>query len=391
MLAVIAALAVVVAVLVVSHLPAHRPPPARAARSEASARGAPPAPVTGSAAGQALPDGLIGRVLPLDGQLRLPVTGRQPSWYWPATGRRELIGGLPPEPSGYLFTRVGGGWAVQPGFAAQPGQSAQPGCGACAGAPAPVYFLSGSASSVTRAGTANRVAPGVTAGSLWLTSYQPDSDPGTAAGTAREVSASGAALRPPVRLPVGYVVARGTGKGLLLAPASPRPGMTAYRLWDPAGTRLGRSFAAVIAASATEIAWAPPCAKSCRLHVLDLAAGRDTTVALPAGSSAANGAFSPDGSLLALQVSTGPGGDGGGLAMQLDVASAATGRLTVVPGTWVSSDALVGFGWPASGDSLVAELSFTTKVQVAAWQPGAARIAVAAIGPGQNSGALIVG
>ena len=75
----------------------------------------------------------------------------------------------------------------------------------------------------------------------------------------------------------------------------------------------------------------------------------------------------------------------------LDVASAATGRVSVVPDTFVSSDALDGFGWPAGGDSLIAELSFTTKVQVTSWYPGAAHLAVAAIRPGPSSTSLIVG
>ena len=127
------------------------------------------------------------------------------------------------------------------------------------------------------------------------------------------------------------------------------------------------------------------------MHVLHLATGRDTVVRLPAGSSATDGAFSPDGDYLALQVSFGSGGDGGALAMQLQVASTATGHLTAVPGTWVSSDALVGFGWPGGGDRLVAELSFLTKVQVAAWRPGAARLAVVAIRRNQESATLIVG
>ena len=127
------------------------------------------------------------------------------------------------------------------------------------------------------------------------------------------------------------------------------------------------------------------------MQVLDLATGRQTTVALPGVSSAADAAFSPDGAFLALEVSFYNGGDGGQLATQLDVASAASGRLTVVPGTWMSSDALAGFGWPAASDTLIAELSFTTKVQVASWRPGAPRLAVAAIRPGRNSASLIVG
>jgi hypothetical protein len=114
-------------------------------------------------------------------------------------------------------------------------------------------------------------------------------------------------------------------------------------------------------------------------------------VRLRPASSAASAAFSPDGDFLALQVIYSSGGDSGSSATELEVAAAATGRLTMVPGTSASSDALVGFGWPAGTDRLVAELSFTTKVQVAAWRPGAARLAVAVIRPGQTSAAMIVG
>lgn len=63
----------------------------------------------------------------------------------------------------------------------------------------------------------------------------------------------------------------------------------------------------------------------------------------------------------------------------------------MVPGSWASSDALAGFGWPSDDDSLVAELSFVTKVQLPSWRPGAERLAVAVIRPGQNPNDLIVG
>jgi hypothetical protein len=79
------------------------------------------------------------------------------------------------------------------------------------------------------------------------------------------------------------------------------------------------------------------------------------------------------------------------VATQFVVASVATGHLTVVPGTWASSDALVGFGWPAASNSLIAELSFTTKVQLALWRPGTTRLTVAVIRPGRNSASLVVG
>ena len=53
-----------------------------------------------------------------------------------------------------------------------------------------------------------------------------------------------------------------------------------------------------------------------------------------------------------------------------------------MPGTSVSSGTLVGFGWPTTGDSLVAEFIFATKVQVASWRPGATRLAVTTVQPG---------
>jgi hypothetical protein len=379
----VAAVLLLAAGLVVAHLPRHRPAPAAAPARPAATRA--PAASLPAAGLAAEPDGVAGQTLPVAASLRLPVGGRRPAWFWPATGRTESIAGLPPDGSGYEFTGIQGGWAVQAGAAVVRG------CGACAGPPEPVYFLSGRARSATRIGLADAVAAGASPGAVWLTSYPPDADTATAAGTAREVTVTGAPLGPQRTLPAGYLIYQATDRGLLLAPAAQRPGPAVYRLWDTAGPGPGRSFDGVIAASPAEIAWAPACHAVCQVDVLDLATGRRTTVGLPGASSAASAAFSPDGAFLALEISFYTGGNDGSLAAQLDVASVATGRLTVVPGTWVSSDALVGFGWPGDGDSLVAELSFTTKVQVASWQPGAARLAVAGVSPGRVSDSLVIG
>jgi hypothetical protein len=351
-----------------------------------------PAPVTASTApvsvGLAVPglpsepDGIGGPTLPWAGSLRLPVAGAQPAWFSPATGGSEPIGGLPTDSSGYQFTRVEGGWAVQANSAGNTagGDRAVP--------PLPVWFLADGRRSVTRVGTANQVTPAAAAGAVWLTSYPPAADPGTAARTAREISLAGVPLGPPVRLPTGYVIYQATDRGLLLAPVTQQPGASAYKLWNPADQRAVRTFDEVIAAGPAEIAWTPPCAATCRVRLLDLATGRQTVVELPAGSSAAGGAFSPSGGFLALQVSS---GDDGALAMRLEVASVTSGRLTAVPGTLVSSDALVGFGWPASGDTLVSEFIFATKVQLASWHPGATRLSVAVIRSGQDQARLVVG
>src|SRR5487761_365140 len=347
-----------------------------------------PAPVpTGLAAAgmPAEPDGIGGHTLPWAGSLRLPATGTQPAWFSPATGRSAPIGGLPADSSGYQFTRIGGGWAVQANAAGKTAHDDY------AVPPLPVWFLADGAQSVTRVGAANQVAPAATAAALWLTSYPLGADASTAAGTAREVSLAGVPLGAPVRLPPGYVIDQATDRGLLLAPVSPQPGAAAEKLWDAAAPPASRTFDNVIAATPTEIAWAPGCAPQCRVQVLDLATGRQTVIELPKASSAASGAFSPGGGFLALQQSLGSTGDDGALSMQLEVASVTTGRLTAVPGTFVSSDALVGFGWPADSDSLVAEFIFTTKTQLASWQPGATRLAVTVIPPGGNQASLVVG
>jgi hypothetical protein len=373
------AVLVLVAVVIVQHLPRSRhsaQPPVRPAVTAT--------PLPGAAGLAAEPDGITGQALPWPGGLRLPATGQRPVWFWPATGQEVPIGGLPPQRSGYQFTRTAGGWAVQAG----PGTQA--GCGSCAGPQRAVYFLADNARSVAPVGLADAVAPGA-AGGLWLTSYPPDADPRTAAGTAQEVSIAGAPLGPQVRLPAGYLIDQATGRGLLLAPVTQPPRTTAYKLWDPAAPNASRTFDSVIAASTTQIASAAPCTARCRVQVLNLTTGRQVNVDLPAGRSVANAAFSPDGSFLVLQVSFSDNADGGELAMELELVSMASGRLTVVPGTWVSSDALVSFGWPASGDSLVAELTFTTKAQLASWRPGASRPAIAVLKPQQRAASLVIG
>lgn len=381
-----AALLVLAAVVVAQHLPRSRPSPARPARAAPTVT----APVVASSAAEpaaalaAVPDGITVPALPWPDGLRLPATGPRPSWFWPGTGQLVPISGLPPQRSGYEFTRVAGGWAIQAG----PGTKV--GCDTCAGPRRAVYFLADRAQSVTRVGMADAVAPGA-AGALWLTSYPPDTDPRAAAGTAQEVSIDGAPLGPQLKLPAGYQTEQATDRGLLLAPVAPRPGTMADQLWDPAARQASRTFAAVIAASTTQIAWTPPCASRCGVQVVNLAIGRQVTAELPAGRSAASAVFSPDGRFLAVEVSFSTEANDGGQAVQLELMSTVSGRLTAVLGTSLSSDALISFGWPASSDSLVAELSFTTKVQLMSWRPGTARLAIAALRPRQSPASLVIG
>jgi hypothetical protein len=270
----------------------------------------------------AVPDGISGSSLSWPGGLRLPAAGRQPAWFSPGTGRVAPIADLPPQQSGYQFIRAAGGWAVQ----ASPDVRA--GCGACAGPRRAVYFLADHAQSATQVGLSDAVAPGA-AGALWLTSYPPDADRSTASGTAREVSIAGRPLGPQLRLPAGYLIEQATDRGLLLAPVAPRPGAMAYQLWNPATLQASRTFEAVIAASATQIAWAPACAARCRVLVLNLATGRQVATDLPQGRSAASAAFSPDGRFLAVEVSFSSEANDGGQAVQLTSSRPGAGRLAI--------------------------------------------------------------
>src|SRR4029077_5712281 len=303
---------------------------------------------SGDAGVAAEPDGITGPILSWPGGLRVPATGERPVWFWPATGQVVPIGGLPPQRSGYQFTRAAGGWAVQ----ADPG--AQAGCGSCAGPQRAGYFLADSGRSATRAGLADAVAPGVP-GTLWLTSYPSDAAPRTAAGVTREVSIAGRQLGPQFRLPAGYLIEQGTSRGLLLVPVTARAGTIADKLWDPAAPQASRTFDGVIAASATQIAWSPSGVARCRVQVLNVANGRRASVELPAASSVANAAFSPDEASLVIQVSFSDNTANGRRAVQIERVSLASARLPPGPQPWVSSDALIGFGWPASSNSLVAE------------------------------------
>jgi hypothetical protein len=383
-------IAAVVAVAIGGVVYLSRPHGRPAASAAPSASATPPTPATLSPEPVASPEfarlpvgpnGIIGQSAAWEDSLRVPVSSTQPAWFWPATGRSETIGGLPAHDSGYQFTRVGGGWAVQ-------ADETSCGGGDCAVPPGPVWFLGNGAQSAIPVGTADLIAPAAGTDALWLTSYFPTANNAPAAALAREVGPTGAQLAPSVSLPTGSFIDQATDRGLLLISPSRQTGKWVYTLWNPASRKAIRTFHDVIAASATDVAWTSGCAPTCRVQVLDLVTGIQTAVGLPAGGSAADGSFSPSGRLLALQLSYGPDG---GLARRLDVASVATGRLTEVTRTYFTNDVLVNFGWPTEGDNLVAEFAFMPTIQLASWHPGSSRVAVSVLKPGRTEASLIVG
>jgi hypothetical protein len=312
---------------------------------------------------------MAGRPLPRGTRLWLPLGGHRPAWLSVATGQTEPIRGLPRRGNGYQLIRIAGGWAAQP----FPAGNAS--CASCASR-LPVYYFADGSLAASRVGAADFIAPATTARTLWLVSYRPGADTSVAAGTAQEVSITGSALGPRLRLPAGYVIDQATRAGLLLVPEVPGPGAVRYELWDPGTRRVMRSFENVIAASPAEIAWMPGCTAGCRVHVLDLPGGRAERISLPGRSQAYEGAFSLDGRLLALLVTARIGAGGRAAATRLEVAVVASGRLMDVPGTTVGSGRGVELGWRAGG-RLVADVSLQHGWQIAVWRPGEARLSVA--------------
>jgi hypothetical protein len=373
LIAVAVVIAAVAVGLIVLHLPNQRAATARPATTATAANPAPSgSPGSVPAASGMPPDRparMLGGPLPRGITLWLPLGGDRPAWLSVATGRTEPVSGLPG--NNYQLIRIAGGWAAQP----FPAVNAS--CANCAPELQPVYYFADGSRAASRVGAADFVAPAVIAGALWLVRYRPGADMSVAAGTAREVSGTGSALGPRLRLPAGYVIDRATHAGLLLMPELTGSGAVRYKLWDPGTRRVTRSFENVIAASPAEIAWMPGCAAGCRVHVLDLPGGRAEEISLPGRSQAYQGAFSPDGRLLALLVTARTGTGGRAAATRLVVAVVASGRLMAVPGTTVGSGNGVSFGWPAGSGRLVADVSLQDGWQIAVWRPGEARLSVA--------------
>jgi hypothetical protein len=326
---------------------------------------------------------MTGQPLPRTSSLRLLLGGQAPAWLLVPSGRTEPITGLPGHGS-YMFFAASGGWTAQPPLLAPLG------CETCASGPQPVYYIADGSPVARRVGTSNaQPAPAADPGALWLTSYRRGADTATAAGTAQEVSFTGTPLGPRLRLPAGYAILLGTRAGLLLVQVKADSGPSPYELWDPGTQRVTRSFGNVIAVSPAQLAWTSACSDSCQMHVLDLSDGHTREITLPARITPGEGAFSPDGQLLALGVTSGVTANGNPARNQLMVATVASGRVAAVPGSTVGSGIGVSFGWQPGSHRLIVDVAADvaghvaadapgqSEWQIAVWQPGDARLSVA--------------
>ncbi len=370
--------------------------------AEHAGHGHPARPPTGPAPAAPAPpsDSVVvaGPIQPWATTARMPRNGIAPAWFSIAGGAGRPIGGLPRYGAGYAFTRIEGGWLLQPGLGRPttcgdcggPASSAQAGCGNCPRPPTAVYYLADRARAVTTIGVATMIAPGSGAGLAWLTTFPVGSGLGTKPGLAREYYGTGAPRGPAISLPVGYEIVRATRRGLLLTAIAGRDGPRTDRLWDPASRRMVRTFDGVIAASYGALALADGrCAATCALRVLSLTTGRAATLRVPLGVPVA-GSFSPDGRYLALEVGIRSATPTPGT--QVDVAALASRQVLAVPRTRSSDTALDGFGWPDAADYLAVTVnSADSSVQLTYWDAASSAIAIAYLKAALDPRGLVAG
>ena len=149
---------------------------------------------------------MTGQPLSRAASLWVVLGGHGPAWLSVPAGGTEPIRGLPRSGNGYQLFRIAGGWA------AQPFPVGDAGCDSCAPGALPVYYVADGSQVATSIGAADFTAPAATGGALWLVSYRHDADMSTAAGTAQEVSVTGAALGPRLTLPAGYEIDQEPGR-----------------------------------------------------------------------------------------------------------------------------------------------------------------------------------
>jgi hypothetical protein len=276
-----------------------------------------------------------------------PHLGWPLGWFSLDTGKLIPLD-LPPNVQLYRVLAFPGGALLRP-------DTTRP-CKGCPSPPAPIYYAATGSRTLTRVGFANWDAA-VTAdhAAVWLSSYQPASDPYSGRSqtfTAHKVDLSGHPLGTPTRLPSGYLPAPGAleqpaSRLLLRAWSNPSPSGAVYTLWDPGSGTITATYRSVIAVSAHQIAWtASSCTEAnCPLRLTDPITGTTSTQPLPPGQMPTLGSYSPDGHHLALLLTAPP--DPNASAVEIALLNEATHRLTVIPGT--DLDIIPTLNWSTDG------------------------------------------
>jgi hypothetical protein len=183
--------------------------------------------------------------------------------------------------------------------------------------------------------------PSATDGRVWLTILDPDS-PATVRGlkAVREVTVDGEVTFEGTGPPPGDNLVGAVSQGLLIQ----KDGL---QVWDPRADRIVSRLDGVFPVDTygDVVAW---CDSRCpELHVTDVATGEDTVIDAPEGlrfEETYNGAFAPDGGMLAVPVRVGE-------SMRVALVDIATSSVHLVPSSTLSHYQLMS--WTPSGEWLV--------------------------------------
>lgn len=240
-----------------------------------------------------------------------------------------------------------------------------------------MYFIADGVATARRLGETEWLSPGAGRGLVWLETYpRGTTNVMVAPATAKPVTSSGRQLGPAVRLPIGYNILRAVSGDLLLQPDSEAPGTVIFKLWDSRTRRVVRTFANVIAASPSQVAWG--ICGGCAVHVLEPRTGISTTVSIPGRNWVYDGMFSSDGRLLAVHLSGGVTRNGYAHRTRIGVIDMRTRRLRILGGSGVGTDLREAgiLGWQGASERLIAAVTGRQVTQIASWHPGAAGLLV---------------
>jgi hypothetical protein len=163
----------------------------------------------------------------------------------------------------------------------------------------------------------------------------------------REVAIDGGVTVADVRPPEGRWPVAATSSALVFQSHGSGQGGDQLEVWNPVTGKVLRRLSGeyAVASHGDLLAW---CRQSCaRLHVTNVATGREIQVRPPAGATGfapEKGVFSPDGELLAVPVRTGP-------TWQLALVDVGAATATRITGAAVQQDS-VFVDWSASGETV---------------------------------------
>lgn len=309
--------------------------------------------------------------------LRLPVTGSLPGSWDVDTGRISYVSPSPPPKQNSddydyrVVPRASGIAFLRP--AREP-------CEGCPGEPQRVGFQRNG--QPARMGPlAHRIAPAEGADGVWLATYRFPAVPVPdlrQSAVVQQVDLTGSIRTSALQLPRGTELIRGVRGGLLLQDLRAR-GRAAF-VWNPVSGRVVLRVRGHVIHATSEVIAAQDSdcdVTRCLLHVIRLESGRRSDYATGAGQVPANGAISPDGRFLALEVYGDPDPSDPGILTSASIVVIDLGgsRRMPVPGSEIAnasnlSPGYYAVGWSSDSRYVVAQAG----QQPVLWRVGASEL-----------------